>query len=549
MIMKKWTVILVVFCTSLTVLGQGVGGVETDTSVNELDSSEYRDPYLWPFSKKSIWNVPIGKGALYNDASIPAVSKLCPGADEDVIIMTPNEKPFPVFYSDAGWSGLSRCERTGNTLMLDLPIRENFYVESSEATNMAAAILGMDDTTVYQTQPFARCKGNDYATSMVNYPSVDLYGDGIEGAHGGSGLSSLGGTIRLGELVPKGRIRHALKCSVQGAYSLFYSEETKGYRWPASKADDYASEVYGSLGNPVEDCRMGALLALPYWMDIDTLGFQTEPGRILARTCQEFGMYIVDDTDTLDAYKICVERSPDGRVEDEFSLTWGYSFSQENNPDHPWWKDMELLFSLLHVVTNNSIDNVGGGGEALAPEAPEFIQKYSLSVQTDGTAGAEISPNGSVEVFHGTPIQIEVLSVPNSYRFNQWFVSHGEAIIADPDSAKTSAVLKSGDATITASFVSLSTSVREALKLNPNPYAPKIITWSDPVTSILHFHAEGGEVINSIGVFSMQGVQLKSETIHTEKGFLDINSLSEGIYIIKFHLKNGNSISQLFINP
>ncbi len=422
------------------------------------DTTSYRNPFQWPFSKKSIWNVPIGSEAVYIHAKIPPVGEFCPQADEDVIIMTPYEKPLAVFYSNAGWSGEDRCERTGNTLMLNAPIPFDFYIDPVELSNMAAAILGPDKTTILQTQPFAKCPGKDYATTMVNYPSVDLYGLGIEGAHGGSGLSSIGGTIRLGELVPGGRIQHALKCSVSGAYSLYFDNTTKGYRWPASKADDNASATYGTMGDPVMDCRMGALLAIPYWMDIDTMGFQTEPGLIIARACQEYGMYIVDSKE--DAFKICTELSPEGRVENEFEKSWGYAFTQHGNGDLPWWQDMELLFTHLYVISNNTIDNVGGGGEFLAPEAPDFYKTYKLTITTEGAEGAEVSPSGIIEVVHGQKISIKVLSVPPGYMFDHWQLFSGEAVIADTDSASTTVTLTAGDAEIAAFFVD------EAFSLN-----------------------------------------------------------------------------------
>ena len=45
------------------------------------------------------------------------------------------------------------------------------------------------------------------------FPNVsDIFGDGALGAHGGSGLSGFGGSVRAGELLPAtGPIRHALK--------------------------------------------------------------------------------------------------------------------------------------------------------------------------------------------------------------------------------------------------------------------------------------------------------------------------------------------------
>ena len=53
-------------------------------------------------------------------------------------------------------------------------------------------------------QPYCTAAGFDNRTS--------IFGDGIGGAHGGSGLSSIGGSIRLGELLPGAPpIPHALK--------------------------------------------------------------------------------------------------------------------------------------------------------------------------------------------------------------------------------------------------------------------------------------------------------------------------------------------------
>jgi hypothetical protein len=34
------------------------------------DFPESRDPWLWPFSASSIWNMPIGDGAIYKEANL-----------------------------------------------------------------------------------------------------------------------------------------------------------------------------------------------------------------------------------------------------------------------------------------------------------------------------------------------------------------------------------------------------------------------------------------------------------------------------------------------
>lgn len=178
-------------------------------------------------------------------------------------------------------------------------------------------------------------------------------------------MRSIGGTIRLGELSAGCVIHHALKCSIPGSKSLYYDAESKGYRWPAVKADGYAAQVYGGKH---QYCRMGSLLALKPSFDLKQLN--TVPGKIIARACRDYGIYVVDDCHSWDTFQIATEWSPDGRVVDEFKKVWGYPFSLHRQPGHPWWQDIETIFTNLHVIVNNGPQSIGGGGtprERLAP--------------------------------------------------------------------------------------------------------------------------------------------------------------------------------------
>jgi len=129
------------------------------------------------------------------------------------------------------------------------------------------------------------------------------------------------------ELIPDyGPIRNVLKVNVYGKKNLYYDETTKGYRWPARRADRHAKGSYGSLRRSpvVKECWMGALLALPATMDLYSLGVETRPSRILAATLQNYGAYIVDDT-AWDVYVLVRERSPTGRFTNEFKKNWGFT--------------------------------------------------------------------------------------------------------------------------------------------------------------------------------------------------------------------------------
>ncbi len=340
-----------------------------------------RSKLLQPFSCDSIWNMPIGRRAKYVPSGIQIRPESTPGVDEDIIVMEPRAPLTPVYENFKGWSraalekGQARCEKEGRKL-IEVPIPPWFSVDHEQWTtpNNAAAILLADGRSLYQTQPFHRCSGYNYATSQYDFgdqqtdaPFVDIYGPGISGAHGGSRLSSLGGTIRVGELAPgKKVIPHALKVIIWAKHHIAYNQDgTNGYRWPATVADSYAAEEYGGT---VPELEMGALLALKPDFDIDQL--KTEPGKIVARTMQDYGAYVVDDT-AWQFYGLAVERSPRGNVLRSFERDWKFGWKQRIG--HPWEQDLRLIMNSLHVVDNNGPNRIGGGGRPRAPLAPAII--------------------------------------------------------------------------------------------------------------------------------------------------------------------------------
>jgi hypothetical protein len=289
----------------------------------------------------------------------------------------------------AGWDrNKSRCGTVTDTRVFEelVPVPDDFSTDPGFlglTPNMSAALLLADGVTVKQTQPFHICGPGGTVTSQYLFPDVHLRdGDGIRGAHGGSGMSSLGGTVRLGELVPGGVIRHALKVNLFARKYLHYSadESTPGYRWPAVVADGYAGNsthpcAYGGE-NP--ELQMGALLALDRQFDLGRL--RTEPARILARAFMDYGAYVVDDT-CWDVFAVATEWSPDGRVIDEFKEVWGWpmetaklSSCREENPECLWARDIADLLQAMQVVINNSMDRPGGGGVRYRPLAPPFCE-------------------------------------------------------------------------------------------------------------------------------------------------------------------------------
>ena len=341
-------------------------------------AQESRDPLTWPFDAASIWNMPIGSDAVYVPAEIAQSTQRGMTVDGDILILEPDAPLTPMYENFVAWNSSSegaRCGSQGELLDM-LPIPADFVLGQPEGTteNNAAAILMPDGRTLKQNQPFTRCAAGGHATSLYEYEDVDIYGMGLEGAHGGSGLSSIGGTIRLGELVPGGQIRHALKINLYSGKNYYFNSENEvdgqpGFRWPARWADNVAAQTYQGT-NPV--LQMGALLAIHRDVDLpnNELALETEPARMLAQALQDYGGYVVDDA-AWNVYAIATEVSPNGTVTDEFEAAWGFALDIAEK-DTPWGRDMDRIFGNLYVIDNNGPDAVGGGGSPRVALAPPF---------------------------------------------------------------------------------------------------------------------------------------------------------------------------------
>jgi len=364
-------------------------------------SSGTRNALQWPFTSTSIWNMPIGSSANYVASGLhytttPNSTEYwydMPLSDHERIVLTPTAPLTSVYISTVGWSGGNRCASTAG-LFFQAPIPASYVVPNSTYNN-GAAILLADGVDIVQTQPFTRCSGYSYATTMQVPYSLALWeynlqtGDGRLGAHGGSDLSTLGGTIRLGELRPGTQMRHALKVNVDSATFLGLCSGNFGacFTWPAATADSYAANSgsgYGSATNNTNSAmKMGALLAIPASVNINNIGLQSVPGKMLAWTLRNYGAYIVDSTGG-PGFDISIEDGAAGSKADEFQADYGFAFdgrlgymtltdsSGQPTPQAQWVSDIRLILDYLRVVSNNSATSVGGGGTPLQPLAPAF---------------------------------------------------------------------------------------------------------------------------------------------------------------------------------
>lgn len=311
--------------------------------------AETRDPLKHPFLPESVWNLPIGASAVYVHAGLKRATAQPMHPDVDVLILEPGAPMTPVYYNDDAWGTVpGRCNAEGGALF-SAPIPNDFIVLGSgmggphgNTPNYATAILDADGRTLIQGQPFARCSAGGAATIWWAQRNERIDGLGITGAHGGSMLSSIGGTIRLGELVPGGTIPHALKLNLNGDN---YYPGLGSFRWPAIAKDSCAPGCYTGT---VPAMRIGALLALR--PDFNFALLETEPGRIVARAFQDYGGYAADNAGW-SVYGLDTEFSPDGDVMAEFARVWGVPMDIWSH-EVPWTRDIFDIFGALHVIDN-----------------------------------------------------------------------------------------------------------------------------------------------------------------------------------------------------
>jgi len=389
----------ILLATSLSALAGGPSTGDSSSVSSASASATGRVATLWPFSRDSIWNLPIGANAVYVPGNIKKPSAYGMTSDVDVLILTPTAPMTDVWENGDAWSGGSRCNAQGGVLF-SAPIPTDFVVPGAGSgnpdgttPNYSTAILAADGHTLIQGQPMARCSAGGTATMWWYQEKEDLLKTGNSGAHGGSMLSSLGGVIRLGELVPGGTIRHALKVNLFGADN--YYSGSGGYRWPATTADGCAPGCYGGS---VPALRMGSLLALPPSVDVNSMGLETDAAKILAHAFQDYGGYTVDDT-AWSVYAVATEYSPSGKVDDEFGAAWGFPISPASR-DVPWARDMDRIFGALNVVDNwnqamwtqvsasNGTQGAGGGAPRVS-WAPDFGPDGVPPVATASLAGTK----------------------------------------------------------------------------------------------------------------------------------------------------------------
>lgn len=361
----SWLTLTIIFLGCLSVMGIG-------DYARVIAKEACRNARARPFLATSIWNTPIGSGAAFHDPGLFRPPFPLPNnffSDDEYFVVTTNDDPWTPWYNQGHWGkpkDESYCNITGK-LVSDIRFPFNLTVRTF-GNNNVAALLQPDNHTIINMHPIYRCTPGSPVLALlergVEGKDDIVFGNGTWGAYGGSGLSCVGGTVRLGELLPNSPpIQHALK--LQLFAKDYYYNQRPGYVWPALRCDNYAFNPNDSYRYGGQDIYLspGSLLAIPSNI---TVNVTTVPAQKLLFALQNYGGYLSADT--------FVSRgtlNTEHGVTDEFQATYGYSFdSGPIGPGATWYADMLALFQSLHVVINNSNRTVGGGGTPLQPPPP-----------------------------------------------------------------------------------------------------------------------------------------------------------------------------------
>ena len=344
-----------------------------------------RDAALWPFAASSPWNSAVGDQAVFQPITSPrfAVKKggilNSTGFSHPVFIAEPADPEVSIFKKGSG--SAFAVVRVPLLAQPDAQGDGHLHIIDEQRRNV-----------IEMWQAVRNADGSITAVAVVKN---DLTDDGVYGSwHGvrAYGGSAIAGLIRSGELT--GGIRHALAIAVEQQALNRNGPGGRGYVWPASSCDNKNS--YSASGN----LFMGSLLAIPPTVDVHKLGLGPQALEV-AIAAQDYGAYITDCTGT----NLSFYAEP--AASEEVALTTRGELSQ--------------VVALLQVVSNNTVQSVGGGGLPRRPPAPPFVPPGQL-VRAGGLPPviSEASPDTTVEA--GQPLHLTVTASggePLAYRWKR----------------------------------------------------------------------------------------------------------------------------------
>ncbi len=335
------------------------------------DAHAGRDPWAQPAASDSIWNTPIGSSAQYVDAGMSTYASSFQDTDEEYYGRQLDSDPTTTLqFPD------------GSSLWFYPTLKLPYYFISPSQNgggNYCSAFVLSNGRSVVSFQPTTRTTYGGALKGYVTGHNEDdtdnsLLGECRKGSHFGSLMSSLAGSVRLGELTSAQPITHALKLILSEKY-MYKGNVTvpdsstpnwPGWRWPAYNADGAAQSIYTGSNTYM---GMGTLLAIPNSVtDPAQLGITTAPGKQMFWALRNYGGYVVDTAGDWGGgsfpQSFAVESGVGQEIQDYFNL------ALESGNDQPFAADVQRLYRALKAVADNSPSAKGGAGSRLAAAAP-----------------------------------------------------------------------------------------------------------------------------------------------------------------------------------
>ena len=344
-------------------------------SAGILGAAEFRDPALWPFDSRSLWNQPIGSNAEYVPIKC-GLGNAVPGCEGNRPNINTDTYSINLYFARPGdpvtlmqnWYGNIGGQCAGQAI----PIPAE--AEPSKGSDAHIAFFVPERTFVYETGAVYKPREPGllgYEGGVINgwlWFQNDTRGMGMGkdgAAHGtrASGFPSIAGLIRKGEL--RNGIPHVLAMATSRANLNPNGPDGRTWVWPALSSDYIFPNQYFPKSVPLPEelakegwykrhdgnLFIGSLVAIPANVDLDSLEFKTVEGRKVAEALQNYGAYIADMGDA--PFVLFAEPGVSGECDMPAVI-----------------QDIQKLEGLLQIVANNTPETPGGGGTPRAPLAP-----------------------------------------------------------------------------------------------------------------------------------------------------------------------------------
>jgi hypothetical protein len=347
--MRRWLVLVVAMSVALA-----------GEAPDEFPKGTLRDPAWWPFASDSPWNVPLGSEAVYAAPTSPLWKETI---DLVGVMINTTAYSHPIFFAKA--DDPVRWFHEGGQQKRQARVPD--HARSNDDGDAAMHII--DERRAFVTETLVAKRRGDLGIDTVLTNAIDLRGPGVFPTYSGAcayGGSTIAGVIRQGEL--RHGIRHALRISLRPQVLNPNAPTGKGHVWPANSNEP----GYSGTGN----LYMGSLLAIPPDVDlVRVAGPVGSAGWHLAKALQDYGAYVVD-RGHLNFYA-------EPTANDEVALV-SATVRRE-------------IAKVLHVVTNNAPDRIGGGGVRRRQLAPPVLPPGQAAPDpTPTTIGGVLIPQRSV---------------------------------------------------------------------------------------------------------------------------------------------------------